>query len=141
MSSQCNQNPSAIQPNPQDSQNTQTANPIRDQKSTIQQTKEIRDLIVLKFDGVGEKHGANVAGIGPGDGNDGGLGEFIENPLLLSLLAPERGRRRHRRLRLHLYILLMIRRHRIEANPQNSRREIEKKNGFFIPFRWFLASL
>lgn len=36
-------------------------------------------LSVLEFNGVGEKHGADVTGVGARDGYDSGLGQLLEN--------------------------------------------------------------
>lgn len=63
-------------------------------------------LSVLEFDGVGEKHGADVTGVGARDGYDRGLGQLLEDASVL-LGARREERRRHRRhqiSRLHLHV-------------------------------------
>jgi len=71
-----------------------------------------RYLFVLNLNCVRELHGADVAGVGAGDGDYGGFRQFLENPIGLGAAVPERrdrghllgrrGWRRRRRRRFHL---------------------------------------
>ena len=65
-------------------------------------------LFVLKFNGVCEKHGADVAGFGSRNGDDRGLGQLVENPGYFEArlrCGEEQGwRHRRQRLRLHLHV-------------------------------------
>ena len=41
-------------------------------------------MFVLNFNGVREESGADIAGVGARDGDDGGLGQLVENPSRLN---------------------------------------------------------
>lgn len=93
-------------------------------------------LLVLELDGVGEQHGRDVAGVGAGDGDDGGTRELVEYPVGGgdSRLVPGRVGGGDRRLRLHLDVPVhvsrrqFIRRHRsIDRFEKKKKNEDEKK--------------
>lgn len=48
--------------------------------SENRRNRESRHLFVLELDGISEEHGANIAGVGARDGDDGGLWQIVENP-------------------------------------------------------------
>lgn len=82
-----------------------------------------RHLLVMEVDGVSEEHGADVAGIGSGHGDDLRHGQFVEDPRLIQ--QPRRMRRRRRRqrrrLRLHLHVAVAwIFTQRIRRHPRSS---------------------
>lgn len=64
--------------------------------------KNQEHLFVTEFDGVGEEHGADVAGVGSGHGDDVGLGQFVKDPGLF--LQPEGMGRRYRDCRLGMHL-------------------------------------